>query len=473
MWTPTSGDRVSVSGLGSGTVVKETPRGAIVDLDEPVSTRAEFTISHLTLTSPVQHLEQEMLKGRGTSPLGSTQFKNATSNNPIVEIENSLEMSNKIMSRRSLESLRFGLVPHHHIEEFTLEYDQLSEWVIQSFSVDSPKVHKIIGPYGTGKSHTMSVIRGLARSKGYMVASVEVDGQLISLSEPGKLLHSIYSTLHSVEGETEFPIVQLLEKALIQSSLNSYSVSGLRRVDDHLAVVSYLKHAGLLEQWIEKLEAVFSGSEEFTAASVIKELRRYKTGAFSLHSPIPKKLYERPDGFVESLVCTAWLAKAAGYRGLLITIDEFEVEDANLESAQKKKLMQSLEAIERYVSGHRNLPNVPLGIYFGTLGDLNNEGDRYLDRITELSGGAQYKLRFFSREERIDLARRIHVFYQEAYELNQPYQPEAANNVHTILENKGYDDDSGLLRHFIKWYMALLDVNYGPPGRRLVHADQR
>lgn len=530
MWTPAHGERVAVTGLGLGTVVKATPRGAIVELDAPYSTRAEFNTANISLVegaagssgmqaartgAAASHSSPQgngPAVAAGSAGAGAAQSHSPPLSNAAPAASGHLARIGQLIGARpkppgsggvqvpslepgpgasatsggtppaaapspmpapplsdpgfearcSLEALRFGLVPHRHIEQFTLGYEQLSKWINSSFPVLEPRVHKVIGAYGTGKSHMMSAIRTLAKREGYMVAHVEVNGEGMTLSDPAKLIHAIYSTLHSQEEETEYPLVGLLEK-VIQNSTSSYlPLSGLRAVDAHLGVVSMLQHAGTLDIWTEQLEAVFSGSDEVSATDLDRALRKQTRASVQVFPAVPRSLLDRPNGLVESLLGTAWLAKAAGYKGLIITIDEFETENKHLTKAQKQKLMLTLRAIECYVSGQRNLPKVPLALYFGTVGDSMDEGDVYLNDLVEASGGSALELRFFQKEERLELANRIYRFYQEAYQLQRPYDPNVADRVHTLLDGRGYVE-SELLRQFIKWYMAFLDVLYGPP----------
>src|SRR5690606_6763301 len=96
------------------------------------------------------------------------------------------------------EALRFGLVPHAHLEELTIGIAQLDAWVTSRLphtNGGAPKVSEVCGPFGTGKSHMMAVVRHAASKNNYLTARVEIDGQNVTLSDPERLLYALWSTL--------------------------------------------------------------------------------------------------------------------------------------------------------------------------------------------------------------------------------------------------------------------------------------
>lgn len=76
---------------------------------------------------------------------------------------------------RSVEALRFGIVPRDEIDRLTVGYDGLRKWVTERLpDRDSgrPQVSEICGHFGTGKSHTMAAIRHIAAEDGYLTPRV-------------------------------------------------------------------------------------------------------------------------------------------------------------------------------------------------------------------------------------------------------------------------------------------------------------
>ena len=77
---------------------------------------------------------------------------------------------------------------------------------------------------------------------------------------------------------------------------------------------------------------------------------------------------------------------------------------------------------------------------------------------------SRYSLEAWNNMQRIDLAERIHRKYCEAYNLSCSFDRNLSTFVEGMLAGKINNNDGGLIRSFIKWYVGLLDLKYGPPG---------
>jgi len=381
------------------------------------------------------------------------------------------QLPQELMSaRKSLESLRFGLVPHGHIEQMTLGYDSLAKWTMSGFerlAQGQPVIHKVIGPFGTGKSHTMAVIRHLAKREGYLVARAEVDGQHISLSEPQRLFHALSSTIEGRQFETDTPLSALYQLAIASPwTASILERPGMAGAKGNLATIAHLRQMGTFDKFESYVEGVLSGSEEYTSIQVNALIAREPNlfrHQIQLRGPIARTLGERAYDFVGALATVSQLAVLAGFRGLVVTIDEFEVE-SNLDRSKVQRAADVLNALRRYVSGmHAVLTPSPLAIFFGTVGEQTHALESIVDDAVEGCGGGAFSLGTWDREHRIALAGRIHNLYCRSYGLNERFNPAIAHQVETILEKKGLDD-SGLIRQFIKWNVALLDMLHGPPA---------
>lgn len=496
MWNPEEHMRVEVNGMGTGIIRKVMDGTVLVHIDKynleielkqdaitPIVTSSTGTSSQSSKDKVIEEIEDllGMTEETSNSRLGSPSDEvNAEdsyavtpyvpSKSPVIEPQAPRMDSKMLQSRRTLESLRFGLVPHGHIEELTLGFSTLQRWVTTCFPgarEGRQSIHRIIGPFGTGKSHTMAVIRYLAAQRHYLTARVEVDGLHISLSDPQKLLNALCASLEGTQFQSETPILDLYEAAITQgSALYSAETIKLIKMKANLDTLSLLKRMGYIDKYDTTLEAVLSGSDEYTA-SYVNGLLAKEPNLFSsqlkLRAPISRSLVDRANDFIEGLITISHLAKAAGFSGLIVTIDEFEVE-SNLDRTRRERVMDLLDAIGQYMEGtNTKLPTAPLSLFVGTVGQESNEMDESVERIISASSGQTYTLSTWSREHRVDLARRIHELYQYSYGLTAPFSPKGAMEVEAILEKRGYDD-SGLIRQFIKWYVALLDMLHGPPG---------
>jgi hypothetical protein len=489
-WTPQVGMKVEVNGMGAGTIVKITPTGALVYIEKfrlqidlqldamrpleqkvmvPDKTEMPKKDKTIDLIDEIIGAKDRPNKAAVIAPDPVVSPKPAPK--PAQEEERSFPAAPLdiplLQARKTLESLRFGLVPNGHIEQLTMGFSVIKEWALESFPDKGvQRIHKVIGPYGTGKSHTMAVIRYLAEQAGYLVAKVEVDGNSISLSEPAKLLNALWNSLKGSDFETDAPLLGLFEKA-IQNGYTSHSFANLKlaKYADNMATIQLLSRMGYTEQYQDMIEGVLNGSEEFTATEVNSKLSKEPNlflPQMKLRSPVSRTVADRSHDFLESIVSCAVLSRMAGFKGLVITIDEFEVE-VNVTKSKQTQLLELLEVIGSYMRGdNQSLPQSPLALYFGTLGQETNPGDAMLDLIVKETNGMIHRLGSWQKEQRLYLAEKIYGLYQLSYQLKAPYSAKIAEDVHQLMEKRGYDE-SGLLRQFIKWYVTFLDMLYGPP----------
>jgi len=501
IWEPEAQMRVQVNGMGPGTIRKIVDGGILVHIDKfnlevklEIEAMQPFEQSTSRREKPTEASSKDEVISQIEELLGMTEAgldvgtrdRNDNSNEGIetthqssstmsqsapVKPTSTLRIPPELLrSRRTLESLRFGLVPHGHIEELTLGFDSLQSWAISCFPDarnGMQSIHKVVGPFGTGKSHTMAVIRYLGAKHGYLTARVEVDGQHISLADPQKLLNAIYASLEGEQFQTETPILSLYEAAISRGfAPSSIEATRLFKLKDNLETISLLKRMGYIDKYDTVLEAVISGSDEYTATSVNSLLAKEPNifnSQMKLRAPISRAVNERVYDFIEGLVTISHLAWVAGYRGIVLTIDEFEVE-VNLDRSRKERVLDLLQVLGNYMQGDQTgMPSAPIAVFFGTVGQDSNPMDASIERTVQATAGSVYTLHTWSRDQRLELAQKIHELYQYSYGLIAPFSPKGASDVETILEKRGYDD-SGLIRQFIKWYVALLDMLHGPPG---------
>lgn len=369
--------------------------------------------------------------------------------------------------RKAVEALRFGLVPSHSIESLTLGFPVLKDWVLSRFPDANdglPQVSEIVGPFGTGKSHAMAVVRYLAQEAEYLHARVEVDGQTISLSDPLRLLYSLWSTLSGRGYESQTPVLDLFVRSIETGSpAPQIMPSNYRRdqIHEYYQVIKALLHYNRLDRHRELLEAALSCSTEFTVTEVRKRLSedlRLRTGALQ---PMIGTRSSRSTDFVIVLAGMAQLAKLAGYKGLVVTIDEFEVEH-NTTPAKLRAIQEIMKFLASYLSGEMGVIPAPLSIFFATVGDDGHKGNALVDMLIDAAGGDYFVLDSIKTSQLWELARRIHRIYEEAYGLGAEFDSSLVEQTAQELEDEGYTE-SGLIRGFIKLYVSKLDSLYGPP----------
>lgn len=372
----------------------------------------------------------------------------------------------------SLEALRFGLVPWNHIKELTIGYDEMEKWSTRYFPSNQNEgltVSKIRGDFGEGKSHSLQVVRTIARENGYLTSWIEVDGKQVTFSRPETVLQHVWSHL---EGKDFVSTTKLLDL-----HLQAIDKHGAHNVADKLSEFSRLKQANetidlcrrnnRLDDFGHRIDCVLSSVPEETASSlkiVISRTLRY-SGYINLQPMIGNRIVDRPSDFLETLIGNAFLARLVGYKGLVITVDEFEVESFFSSSkAEREKLERArniLLALKEYGMGNIQLPKAPISLFIATVDE--EDTTLSLSYFAKYMDGGTKNLKQLSKQDLHSLARKIHDFYMQANKLNHKFDDSLIEDVENSF-NDYHFRSSGYTRAFIKQLMYKLDDKYGPKG---------
>lgn len=362
----------------------------------------------------------------------------------------------------SIEALRFGLVPNSKLFELTLGFEEARNWILSRFPDPNKKgvISQINGPFGAGKSHMMALIRCLALNEGYAVAQVEVDGNNVSLSQPATLIAKLWQSLKATELSAINPMLNLYVKA-VKRGLRGWQLSKGRffRTSGNLDVVRFLLENGDLDLFEEKLDAFLSGSPQYTAIQLKREIRRQSRYQMSgqLFTAIGQRLDDRPTDFIDNLVANTLVVTHAGYKGLIVTFDEFETE-YNQPLSYLDRAEMLVQALYQYTKGNR-WPKVPLGLFFAAVGQEGHQGDEIIEKLmSPVDDEGYWELKYWPKNSRKKLAENIFLLYAKTYETGAV----AWEQWFEETENACIGDDQ--IRSFIKCFVARLDKEFGPPA---------
>lgn len=224
-------------------------------------------------------------------------------------------------------------------------------------------------------------------------------------------------------------------------------------------MVRLLHENGELDPFEETLDAFISGSPQYTATQLMGEIRsqsRYHIPC-QLYAVIGRDLESRPKDFIDSLVSNTLIAVHAGYKGLVVTVDEFEVE-YNLSSQYLDRTRRLVDALCQYMNSQQ-WPKAPLGMFFAAVGQEGHQGDEIIDRLMPLLDGECYwNLKPWPKHDRVQLAEKVFGLYAQTYQIDGAFQEQWFNE--TERECRG---DEQNIRSFIKRFVARLDEEFGPP----------
>ena len=447
------GDKVRAGQFCLGTVVRIFRTTALIQLDHS-GLQVEVSLQEITnegLETSQDQTRTEILK---SVPSTRATLKEAT--------------KVSLKDRLALEALRFGLVPENQLEELTINYRDLHDWISSRLSgahEGKPQISEVCGPFGSGKSHAMATIRYIARQTGYITARVEVDGQKVSLADPEFLLNTLWN---SVSGKALHPFTALLDlcrKAIqLGHSAPHIAPRGIDRIRDNYNTSRQLRRPESLENYGYYLNAIMASSDEITAAEVerfIKSDPYISSYDVKVRRMIGRRVDDRPFDFLEALLGYAKLAELAGYKGLVITIDEFEVEHTNHRSFSRVRNL--LTVLGSYWKNGLDHPDVPISVFFATVPSEGSTGDYFIDLLLGETEEGFYELPIWSKEDRAQFAARVYRLYSQVYSLEHPYDRSVTEIVERSIADRG-EHGPAVKRSFAKEYLSALDSKYGPPG---------
>jgi hypothetical protein len=203
-----------------------------------------------------------------------------------------------------------------------------------------------------------------------------------------------------------------------------------------------------------------SSSDEFIASKVDRLIKKdLFTDSYlvNVRRMIGKLVKDRPYDFLEALLGYAKLAELAGYSGMVITIDEFEVEHNNEKSFDRVRGL--LEVLGSYWEADTDHPDVPISLFFATVPMSGSTGDQFVDDLVDDQEDGFYELPIWTQQHRSQFAARVYQLYSEAYALDQPYDGSITEIVENAISGRGEIGPS-VMRFFAKEYLSALDSIY-------------
>lgn len=240
---------------------------------------------------------------------------------PRVEKIFSPEEEKRIEARRTIEALRYGLVPARRIRELSVGLDDERESLQNAFAKTKEyggDVRVVVGEYGAGKSHFFELAAQEALANNFIVAATSLDLREVPPNRPQRIYLSLMRSLRYPDS-TEVGLTPLLEKIIAQSNYSEIQ-DGVKETFFATALHNYSLMRGTPDNALETLVEWMSGEKVF-----ISDVRRnaaFKSKEFPIKSL--SQLTTAADQYCYLLNGWGWLATQAGYAGLAVFIDESE-----------------------------------------------------------------------------------------------------------------------------------------------------
>lgn len=230
-----------------------------------------------------------------------------------------------IAARLALECLRQGVPPPGGLLRWTVGLtavrDQVGAALSDARRTGNGSIVVVEGGYGQGKSHVGAWARELAASRQMATLAVELDGQGVSLTNSGRLLARMLSSLVLPEaaGTHQVPGLGTLLRVAGPKARRA-ALPGCEILDPLLRQV---------DSWVTNEEAI-EVVEEYLASELSKASAEYRLAQLGIAISLPalKMNYgtvaERLAAQAAQLARVVSLAGLAGANGALAVIDELD-----------------------------------------------------------------------------------------------------------------------------------------------------
>jgi hypothetical protein len=226
------------------------------------------------------------------------------------------------LARQSIEALRLGVVPQAKVNELTVGFQterQSIEAALDAAMVYGGEARAVVGEYGAGKSHLFEWTTSEALKRNYLVARASLDRFEVPPNKPNRVYNELIGSLR-YPSRTDGGSLGPLFDELIQSGQVSTVLKRMVRLHERCSLADALI---LYKRCRERQDSVsadvvirwIAGEKTFAA-----QIKAVAGGSYTRICPT----MSAADQFCYLLTGISWLAKQAGYAGLVVLLDEAE-----------------------------------------------------------------------------------------------------------------------------------------------------
>lgn len=364
-------------------------------------------------------------------------------------------------ARRAVLALKLGQVPENGVLELSSgtdgERDKLAA-AIDSVCRKTPASILVKGAWGTGKTHLLTMLRALAARRRLATASVILDLEGVTLSDPMGLMADILDSLR-------FPGEAVADS--IMSRLLSFRRRYRGPIDDDGVIDAVFRIPQKDFEDPEVKEVLVDYFRLRLPAYRANERLRRLGRSVTLRPLIARRVVERADRFCDLLrgwaqVC---LFTEESTKGIVVVIDELDVDyyrtsrntDQNMKLRRRRQML--LEAF-----GSLQNRSIPLLLAFGMAPATDDveENDAVVDLRQSIDGIIEIDAPMPNGEQTRQIGKRLLDLYARAY----PDRMAGVDRVRLIQFIDAYtvrhhDDAMPIPRTFVRGTLELLDVAIG------------
>lgn len=370
-----------------------------------------------------------------------------------------------VAARRAVVALKLGQVLEENVHDLSVGTDDVRAKMEQAIIAavrQQPQSVLVEGSWGAGKTHLLTLLTRLAAEQGLATATVILDGEGVTLSEPMGLMEAILGSLRYPGEVAPHGIGSRLADLRRRRNFGDIWQS----VGFGIAEAIYRIPLGALDEpeAMEVLEDYFMLALAPTRAR--EKLRRLHYG-ISLPPLKARRLDERPQRFCELLKGWAGFCALTGAKGLAVVFDEVDVEYATRFVGLRDSLLEAFDALLR--------ESCPLLLAFGSApasDDVGDANDAVHDLVGSIGGMRRIEAPRPNVEQTKELGVRLQELYARAYRRRTSgVDPHGVRRrIERFAEHHHDEILDPTPRGFVRGLLELLDVMSDLEGFRVERA---
>ncbi len=256
--------------------------------------------------------------------------------------------------RQTIEALRMGVVPAHHVDRYTVGRTRECA-AVEPLLASGTGFRLVWGEYGVGKTHFLDLLQQLALGRNFVTARLAVDPREVSLAHPKRLYQAVVRQLRYPEGGRGIdPLMHRLVESVEHRDPEGSRSSRFFSPYLHALEWHNEKAQTDVRDWLA------GGDVEMLALNA--RMRRIDWRGARLLTLSDFRTHGRMYGHMLGTLAS-W-AKDAGYAGLMLLFDEIERIDA-LSGADLRKAADVMKYLAAISESEDHLAFDPQHLYRG------------------------------------------------------------------------------------------------------------
>ena len=374
-----------------------------------------------------------------------------------------------VAARRAVLALKLGQVLEENVHELSVGTDDVRAKMEQAIIAavrQQPQSVLVEGSWGAGKTHLLTLLTRLAAEQGLATATVILDGEGVTLSEPMGLMEAILGSLRYPGEVAPCGVGSRLADLRRRRSVGDVRQSVGSRIAEAIDRIPL----GALDEpeAMEVLEDYFMLALPPTRA---REKLRQLHYRISLPPLRARGLDERPGRFCELLKGWAGFCTLTEARGLAVVFDEVDVEYATRFGRfrwlrLRRLLLKAFDDLLRQ--------RCPLLLAFGSAPASDDVGDAN-DAVQDLVGSINEMRRIEAPRPNVEQTKELGVRLQELYarayrRRTSGVDPHGVRRRIERFAEHHHDEMNPTPRGFVRGILELLDVMSDLEGIRVERA---